>query len=48
MQTKLHQASDTIEQATKKSRTIERRLREVQELPAEQADLLLGEDPAQA
>ncbi len=46
VQTKLHQASDTIEQATKKSRTIERRLRQVQELPAEQADLLLGDDVA--
>ena len=41
VQTKLHQASDTIELAAKKSRTIERRLREVQELPADEAGLLL-------
>lgn len=33
-QKKLHEASNTIETATKKSRTIERKLRDVQELPS--------------
>ncbi|MBE9504664.1 MAG: DNA recombination protein RmuC [Proteobacteria bacterium] len=33
-QKKLHEASNTIEAATKKSRTIERKLRDVQELPS--------------
>jgi DNA recombination protein RmuC len=51
VQVKLHQASDTIEQAAKRTRTIERRLREVEELPTEQADLLLPSplcaDPAE-
>jgi len=34
VQQRLHQASDSIEQATKKTRAIERRLKDVQELPA--------------
>lgn len=40
--TKLDQASSTIEDAAKKSRTIERRLRTVQEIPAECAEGLLA------
>ncbi|MBN1632387.1 MAG: DNA recombination protein RmuC [Thermoleophilia bacterium] len=36
--TKLDQASRTIDDAARKSRTIERRLRSVQEIPAESAD----------
>jgi DNA recombination protein RmuC len=39
---KLDQASSTIEDATRKSRTIERRLRVVQELPGETASSLLS------
>lgn len=39
---KLDQASNTIEDATRKSRTIERRLRTVQEIPAETAAGLLS------
>jgi DNA recombination protein RmuC len=38
---KLDSASSTIEDAAKKSRTIERRLRTVQELPAVEAQNLL-------
>ncbi len=38
---KLDQASSTIEDAARKSRTIERKLRTVQELPTENADELL-------
>jgi DNA recombination protein RmuC len=38
---KLDQASSTIEDAARKSRTIERRLRTVQEIPVESADNLL-------
>jgi DNA recombination protein RmuC len=38
---KLDQASTTIEDAARKSRTIERKLRTVQEIPAESADNLL-------
>jgi DNA recombination protein RmuC len=38
---KLDQASTTIEDAARKSRTIERKLRTVQEIPAEGADNLL-------
>ena len=40
--TKLDQASSTIEDAARKSRTIERRLRTVQELPGEAASSLLS------
>jgi len=39
---KLDQASGTIEDAARKSRTIERRLRSVQDLPVEAADSLLS------
>ena len=39
---KLDQASGTIEDAARKSRTIERRLRSVQDLPVEAADTLLS------
>ena len=39
---KLDQASSTIEDAARKSRTIERRLRTVQELPGEAASSLLS------
>jgi DNA recombination protein RmuC len=38
---KLDQASTTIEDAARKSRTIERKLRTVQEIPVENADNLL-------
>ncbi len=38
---KLDQASNTIEDAARKSRTIERKLRTVQEIPADSADNLL-------
>ena len=38
---KLDQASSTIEDAARKSRTIERRLRTVQELPGDAAGSLL-------
>jgi DNA recombination protein RmuC len=40
---KLDQASSTMEDAARKSRTIERKLRDVQELPANDSQLLLGE-----
>lgn len=40
-QKKLHEASNTIETATKKSRTIVRKLKTVQSLPAAEAELLL-------
>ncbi len=44
-QKKLHEASSTIEDAARKSRTIERRLKGVQELPAQQTlSLLPAED----
>ncbi len=39
---KLQEASNTIEEAGRKSRSIERRLKSVQELPAPEAALLLG------
>ncbi|WP_018133107.1 DNA recombination protein RmuC [Effusibacillus pohliae] len=42
-QKKLQEASNTIEDAAKKSRTIERKLRTVEELPAGEADRLLQE-----
>ncbi len=41
---KLEQASNTMETAARRSRTIERRLRGVQELPTAEAQLLLGEE----
>ncbi len=45
VQKKLHQASDSIEDAAKKSRQIQRRLKDVQELPASELPALLpGED----
>ena len=40
-QKKLHEASNTIETATKKSRTIERKLRDVQELPSSEKPALV-------
>jgi DNA recombination protein RmuC len=39
---KLEEASTTIENATRKSRTIERKLKKVQELPSPEAAALLG------
>lgn len=39
---KLQTASNTIEDATRKTRTIERKLRSVQEMPAPEAQALLG------
>jgi len=42
-QKKLKEASNTIEDAAKKSRTIERKLKDVQELPAPEAVALVGE-----
>ncbi|NWF51881.1 MAG: DNA recombination protein RmuC [Nitrospirae bacterium] len=42
-QKKLQEASNVIEDAAKKSRTIERRLKDVQELPASEAIALIGE-----
>ncbi|MBX6353437.1 MAG: DNA recombination protein RmuC [Thermoflavifilum sp.] len=42
-QKKLQEASQSIENATKKSRTIERRLRKVEELPADEAIRVLPE-----
>jgi len=41
-QKKLQEASNVIDEAGRRSRAIERKLRNVQELPPEQADLLLG------
>jgi DNA recombination protein RmuC len=43
VQVKLQQASNTLEDASQKSRTIERRLRKVEELPSGEADRLLPE-----
>ncbi|NOS36245.1 MAG: DNA recombination protein RmuC, partial [Deltaproteobacteria bacterium] len=40
---KLQEASDTIENAARKSRTIERRLKDVQELPPTEVDKIAGE-----
>ncbi|MBI5682047.1 MAG: DNA recombination protein RmuC [Deltaproteobacteria bacterium] len=40
---KLQEASNTIEDAARKSRTIERRLKEVQELPSSDAAALIGD-----
>ncbi|HAR97027.1 MAG TPA: DNA recombination protein RmuC, partial [Deltaproteobacteria bacterium] len=39
---KLEEASSTIESATKKSRTIEKKLKKVQELPSSEAAAMLG------
>jgi DNA recombination protein RmuC len=41
-QKKLQEASNTIDSATRKSRTIVRKLKTVQSLPTDEADLLLG------
>jgi len=43
-QKKLQEASNTIETATRKSRTIARKLKDVQTLPAHEAELLLGQE----
>ncbi len=43
-QKKLQEASNTIENAARKSRSIGRRLKNVQELPAEDSELLLGDE----
>lgn len=48
VQKKLHQASDSLEDAAKKSRLIQRRLKDVEELPASEAPALLGSDPGDA
>lgn len=45
-QKKLQEASNTIETAAKKTRTIERKLKKVQELPAEDAGHLLEDEEA--
>ncbi|MFH1219125.1 MAG: DNA recombination protein RmuC [Candidatus Eisenbacteria bacterium] len=44
VQTKLHQASDTIERAKVRSRAVGRKLRDVQELPVSEATALLPLD----
>lgn len=44
---KLQEASHSMETAARKSRTIERKLREVQELPPAEAAALLAEEPEQ-
>jgi DNA recombination protein RmuC len=44
VQKKLHQASDSIEDAARKSRQIQRRLKDVQELPASESPALLEAD----
>ncbi len=41
MQKKLHQASETIEKAKARSRAVGRKLKDVQELPADKATGLL-------
>ncbi|MDP4127766.1 MAG: DNA recombination protein RmuC [Bacillota bacterium] len=43
-QKKLQEASNTIDTATRKSRTIARKLRTVQTLPVDEAELLLGQE----
>jgi DNA recombination protein RmuC len=45
---KIQQASSTIDDATRKSRTIERKLRGVEEMPAAEAEALLTEPDAPA
>ncbi|HEU4553461.1 MAG TPA: DNA recombination protein RmuC [Chitinophaga sp.] len=42
-QKKLQEASNVIDEANRRTRTIERKLRNVQELPPEQVNLLLGD-----
>jgi DNA recombination protein RmuC len=42
-QKKLQEASNVIDEAGRRSRSLERKLRNVQELPAEQVNLLLGD-----
>jgi DNA recombination protein RmuC len=44
VQKKLHQASDTIEKAKVRSRAVERKLKDVQELPASEATALLPQN----
>jgi DNA recombination protein RmuC len=44
VQEKLRQASDTLDKAQMRTRVIGRRLKEVQQLPREEADMLLGPD----
>ena len=46
VQKKLHQASDSIEDAARKSRQIQRRLKDVQELPASEDPALMGDNGA--
>jgi len=41
VQKKLHQASDTIEKAKQRSRVVGRKLKDVQELPVDEAAALL-------
>ena len=43
-QKKLQEAQDTIESAAKKTRTIERKLKNVSEISGERADMLLSDD----
>ncbi|MBP1760003.1 MAG: hypothetical protein H6Q63_920, partial [Firmicutes bacterium] len=43
-QKKLQEASNTIDTATRKSRTIARKLKDVQTLPANEAELMLGQE----
>ena len=43
-QKKLQEATNTIETASKKTRTIQSKLKKVQELPIEESNLYLGED----
>ena len=45
---KLEQASNTMDDATKRSRVIERKLRDIQELPVEEAHKLLPESLAES
>ena len=44
-QKKLQEAQDTIENAAKKTRTIDKKLKNVSEITDERANLLLGNDP---
>jgi DNA recombination protein RmuC len=45
---RLDQASNTMEDVAKKSRSIERKLRSVQELPSEEAHVMLGANNGEA
>lgn len=47
-QKKLQEASNTIEDASRRSRAIERRLREVHQLPSQDAEKLLGGAPEES